>query len=338
MGKPAARLTDLHICPMVTPGLPPIPHVGGPITGTGATNVLIGGLPAAVMSDMCACVGPIGNVTLGSSGVFFNGKPAARMGDITAHGGVISTGLPSVTIGEANGGTGSAGLLGIPVDVLLNALEKLPADAVTSLQNMIVGMKNATESGAKWVGANFKVTPGGITPSPGSLDISGLNFALGKLVKGELDHIVLSGAASINSNEINLAGSGEIDAVDVKSGSYNFMGTSNTDEVKVGTAEANATFNVTKSYVDVGLGASAGIANYEHTQTEVIPLPFNNNITIVVKAGGTAGGIGADAEVKAGLDPSDDRYHLGIAGALSALVGFDLDFDVSFGKNSPPSS
>ena len=55
---PAARLTDMHTCPMQTPGLPPIPHVGGPIVGPGVPNVLIGKLPAAVVGDMCVCVGP----------------------------------------------------------------------------------------------------------------------------------------------------------------------------------------------------------------------------------------------------------------------------------------
>ena len=52
---PAARLTDMHTCPMVTPGLPPIPHVGGPVIGPCAMNVLIGGLPAARVSDMGGC-------------------------------------------------------------------------------------------------------------------------------------------------------------------------------------------------------------------------------------------------------------------------------------------
>src|SRR5215217_4527342 len=106
---PAARLTDMHTCPMVTPGTPPIPHVGGPITGPGCPTVLIGSMPAAVMGDMCVCVGPPSTVILGSTGVFFGGKPAARMGDMTAHGGTISIGFPTVLIGEtmAGGGGGS---------------------------------------------------------------------------------------------------------------------------------------------------------------------------------------------------------------------------------------
>ncbi len=99
MGMPAARLTDMHTCPMVTPGLPPIPHVGGPITGPGAPTVLIGNLPAAVMGDMAVCVGPPDSIIKGSATVMICGKPAARMGDTTAHGGSIVLGLPTVLIG-----------------------------------------------------------------------------------------------------------------------------------------------------------------------------------------------------------------------------------------------
>lgn len=96
---PAARLTDMHSCPMVTPGLPPIPHVGGPITGPGAPKVLIGSMPAAVLGDMCVCVGPPDSIVKGSATVLIGGKPAARMGDTTAHGGAIVLGCPTVLIG-----------------------------------------------------------------------------------------------------------------------------------------------------------------------------------------------------------------------------------------------
>jgi len=99
MGTPAARLTDMHMCPMITPGLPPIPHVGGPITGPGAPTVLIGKMPAAVVGDMCVCVGPPDSIVMGSTTVLIGGKPAARMGDPTAHGGSITLGCPTVLIG-----------------------------------------------------------------------------------------------------------------------------------------------------------------------------------------------------------------------------------------------
>ena|SRR5947209_8344273 len=96
---PAARVTDMHQCPMVTPGIPPIPHVGGPISGPGAPTVLIGGLPAAKLGDLAVCVGPPDVIIKGSATVLIMGVPAARMGDSTAHGGVIAIGFPTVEIG-----------------------------------------------------------------------------------------------------------------------------------------------------------------------------------------------------------------------------------------------
>ncbi|MCC8143666.1 MAG: PAAR domain-containing protein [Tannerellaceae bacterium] len=96
---PAARLTDMHVCPMVTPGLPPVPHVGGPVTGPGVPTVLIGGLPAAVMGDVCVCTGPPDTIMKGSATVLIGNKPAARMGDSCAHEGTIVLGLPTVMIG-----------------------------------------------------------------------------------------------------------------------------------------------------------------------------------------------------------------------------------------------
>ena len=96
---PAARITDMHTCPMVTPGLPPIPHVGGPVIGPGVPNVLIGKMPAAVLGDSLVCVGPPDTIIKGSATVLIGGKPAARMGDSTAHGGTIVLGCPNVMIG-----------------------------------------------------------------------------------------------------------------------------------------------------------------------------------------------------------------------------------------------
>ncbi|MEJ2694319.1 MAG: PAAR domain-containing protein [Candidatus Thiodiazotropha sp.] len=95
--KPAARLGDMHTCPQVNPG--PVPHVGGPISGPCVPNVLIGGIPAATLGDMCVCVGPPDSIAAGSSKVLIGGKPAARMGDATSHGGVIVAGCPTGLIG-----------------------------------------------------------------------------------------------------------------------------------------------------------------------------------------------------------------------------------------------
>lgn len=93
---PASRLTDMHTCPMVT-GV--VPHVGGPVTAPGAPTVLIGSLPAARVSDMCVCVGPPDTIAMGSGTVITSGMPQARIGDMTAHGGVIMVGCPTVIVG-----------------------------------------------------------------------------------------------------------------------------------------------------------------------------------------------------------------------------------------------
>ena len=96
MGQPAARLTDMHTCPMVTVL---VPHVGGPILAPGCPTVLIGAFPAARVTDTAVCVGPPDVIVMGSMTVIIGGMPAARLGDPTAHGGVIILGCPTVLIG-----------------------------------------------------------------------------------------------------------------------------------------------------------------------------------------------------------------------------------------------
>lgn len=86
----------MHVCPMVT-GV--VPHVGGPIVVPGAPTVMIAAMPAATIGSMCVCVGPPSTVAMGSTTVLLSGKPAARIGDMTAHGGVIVSGAPTVIIG-----------------------------------------------------------------------------------------------------------------------------------------------------------------------------------------------------------------------------------------------
>lgn len=96
MGTPAARVSDMHVCPMSTG---PVPHVGGPVLPPGQPTVLIGGIPAARVGDMAVCVGPPDAIAVGSGTVKIGGAPAARLGDSTAHGGTIVAGFPTVLIG-----------------------------------------------------------------------------------------------------------------------------------------------------------------------------------------------------------------------------------------------
>jgi uncharacterized Zn-binding protein involved in type VI secretion len=142
---PAARITDFHACPMVTPGTPPIPHVGGPII-KGSFNVLTGKLPQARVGDMAVCVGPPDTIVKGSSGVFVNKMPAARIGDSTAHGGTIVAGLPTVIIGESKSISG--GGAAVPKGALMLAY----SDFVAQLKVLI----DAQRTGAPFCEACFK--------------------------------------------------------------------------------------------------------------------------------------------------------------------------------------
>jgi uncharacterized Zn-binding protein involved in type VI secretion len=96
MGMPAARASDMHVCPMITVL---VPHVGGPILPPCCPTVLVGGMPQARVTDMAVCVGPPDVIVLGSFTTLIGGMPAARVGDLTAHGGTIVLGCFTVLIG-----------------------------------------------------------------------------------------------------------------------------------------------------------------------------------------------------------------------------------------------
>jgi uncharacterized Zn-binding protein involved in type VI secretion len=97
---------------MVTPGTPPIPHVGGPILPPCCLTVTIGFMPAARVTDMALCVGPPDVIVKGSPTVLIGYLMAARIGDLTAHGGVITVGCPTVMIGESGMGGAQGAALG----------------------------------------------------------------------------------------------------------------------------------------------------------------------------------------------------------------------------------
>lgn len=97
---PCARVGDFHMCPMVTPGLPPIPHVGGPVAPPGVPTILVGGMPPAPMGNMAICVGPPDSLVKGSSSVMVGGKPCVRIVmDTSAHGGMVMVGCMTVIVG-----------------------------------------------------------------------------------------------------------------------------------------------------------------------------------------------------------------------------------------------
>ena len=165
---PAARLGDMHVCPMVTPGTPPVPHVGGPIVAPGAPTVLIGGIPAAKVGDMCVCVGPPDSIVKGSAGVMIMGMPAARMGDSTAHGGSIVIGLPTVMIGEIGGSSAASGGVGSMIGKML-AWVKAKVKAVVDFLTP---------------GANLQAAVDGVNPNGGTVNCGNIIDAVAARLSG----------------------------------------------------------------------------------------------------------------------------------------------------------
>ena len=162
---PAARVTDMHTCPMVT-GV--VPHVGGPILPPGAPTVLIGMLPAARVTDMATCVGPPDVIVKGSPTVLIGNLLAARMGDMTAHGGVIILGCPTVIIGEAGGGPPSAPVLAISAALVFALLSdqpdiafKFPVDGCYARAHLMVQrmQKMGLKPGKVWTFASDPSDP-----------------------------------------------------------------------------------------------------------------------------------------------------------------------------------
>jgi uncharacterized Zn-binding protein involved in type VI secretion len=120
-----------------------VPHVGGPILPPCAPTVLIGGLPAARVTDMATCVGPPDVIVKGSPTVLIGNLMAARMGDLTAHGGVIVVGLPTVMIGEVGAGS--------PVTVMPIELVFAPDPPASNEQ--VAALQAAAVSGAPFCDA-----------------------------------------------------------------------------------------------------------------------------------------------------------------------------------------
>lgn len=134
MPGPAATIGSMHICPMTTSK---VPHVGGPISGPGVPTVLIGGKPAAVIGDMCTCSGPPDTIAQGEATVIIGGKPAATLGSMTAHGGIITVGEPTVLIGTGSSGTST-----------IMPLNEIPFPEINA-QNRLLGGAAPTEEQEK---------------------------------------------------------------------------------------------------------------------------------------------------------------------------------------------
>ncbi len=140
-GKPIATIGSMHVCPMTTGT---VPHVGGPIIGPGASNVLINGVPVALMGDSCTCVGTPDTIAQGEATVLINGTPVVTQGCMTAHGGSITVGDPTVTISSASGSTATMAPDSIPFPDI-SFISKVLASIVGQGESLAEAQQNQGE-------------------------------------------------------------------------------------------------------------------------------------------------------------------------------------------------
>jgi uncharacterized Zn-binding protein involved in type VI secretion len=166
----AGRSGDMHVCPQVTPGTPPVPHVGGPVA-QGCPTVMIGYMPAARVGDVATCVGPPDPIAMGSATVMIGYMPAARVGDLTTHGGTIAMGCPTVMIGDFGAGGAGAGVAagmeagGAVAQVIAAFASGVPAQVGPVPESQVGPLQPKKEEKKKtWIGIQLKSFDGSPMP------------------------------------------------------------------------------------------------------------------------------------------------------------------------------
>jgi len=348
---PAARITDMHTCPMVTPGTPPVPHVGGPVI-TGEPTVITAFMPQARVTDKCTCVGPTDVIVKGSPTVYVGGQMAARIGDVTTHGGVITTGAPNVIIGEAGAG-GSAGMSQAAPGAV-GAAGKGP-DAVDRPEDKAYEVHKKRLGGDDNVDVMFAEAGGSTNTGDGRATAQG-EAALGMTRMDHAGHIKgpvggshklqtftadakvygsvgktgggTEGAASARMVEEEASlfvGPDENNPYAEAGGSYALMKAEAKGDVLLGSDGRRA---------GVSLGGKAGASAAEgDLKGEVnIPIPFTDwTISARGKVSGEAGALGAGGGAHAYKDLQTGRYHGGAFGKAAAVLGIGADVDLSIG-------
>ncbi len=362
----AARIGDMHVCPMVTGT---VPHVGGPVA-MGESTVLIGGMPAARLGDMCTCSGPPDSIVMGSAGVLVGGSPAARMGDSTAHGGKIMAGCPTVIIGESIAGSGgSRAFSSSQMQALEDAAEsgepyceetsETSEDESTSQSSEDQSEENSAsvalvnEEGENGSIKAFYAEAEEIEPTQeGALGAGGKVEAGMLSMEGDYDYGVVGGEVSMDTATVSAGG---------YAGTNFGVGANGNAEIKLKDASANLHLGTEDTLAvagemhgellsasvdgDILLGddgrrvgfilegeAGAAAASGDLTGGVNIPIPFTDysfNVTTSGGAGGGAASIGAG--VRAYHDWEEERAHLGGSIRAGLLIEGELDVDISFG-------
>ncbi len=359
MSFPAARVTDMHTCPMVTPGLPPIPHVGGPILPTCSTNVLTGGLPQARVTDKCFCVGPVDMIVKGSSSVLVNNLPAARVTDTTTHGGVIITGQPNVLIGDRGGGGGGGGFAAPAIGSkksILDAIAKSLIDTKSKLLKVFSEKIDLAFQKNDWISVLY-LKMEGAAKKEGMLGHSNEEIQAGVISLEKTGFFFKRFpyfGYTLEAKALSLEGSARIGAV--KGAGYNAEGSASVGSAKLGffigddennpwfeidasgavlTAEAAAgeTLGNDGKLIGVGgqLGAEAAIAEAGGTSEINIPWFGENSISLRMGASGAAGAIGGSKNWQAVRDTETGRLHFGGSLELKVFLGLGGAIDLSYG-------
>lgn len=353
---PAARITDMHVCPLVTPGTPPVPHVGGPVVA-GAPTVIVAGMPQARVGDTCTCVGPPDAIAMGSPTVLICGMPAARLGDPTIHGGTVVSGAPNVLIGVAGAGGaagGSPATVG-PVQVgeatsgdgpppvapppgrefkhRLGGDDNIDVMYVEGSGNFHSDDDRTSVEGKLGIGMARMDHTGHIAgPLGGSHKLDVLT-AEASFYGGETRYgrgMEAKAGASMVSEEASLfGGPDENNPFGEVAGGYKLM-----------TAEARGDYLLgsdgRRAGVSLGGGAEAKAASGDIRGETNIPIPLTGwTISLRGKASGSAGSLGASAGGYGYKDLETERYHVGAFGKLAAGLGLGGDVDISIG---PPYS
>lgn len=359
---PAARITDMHLCPLVTPGVPPIPHVGGPVV-MGSPNVFVCGVPQARVGDQCVCVGPPDAIAMGSPTVLINSMMAARMGDPTVHGGLITTGAPNVLIGVPGAGGMAAPPAPPPVRSIWRKLVDLASKGFDAASDAV--RQAAAEIWAKrplgvdgrldWLNLSIKsatsTSPKEFSVSNGA-DLKALDLELGRqhgafgarvFGTGAAVETVANGSVGSTGASFNLKAAGKLAEVGVEAtfgqeGSAVFS-KSNTI-YSAGSAEASiggfAGRVGSKTGAAIGATLEAAKHTIEFPEEATVRIPWTSwSLTAQVVASASAGSIGAGGSAKAYHDNSSGRFHAGASGSVAKLLGLGLDVSFSVGPAIP---
>jgi len=356
---PAARISDMHVCPLVTPGTPPVPHVGGPVVA-GAPTVLTAFMPQARVGDMCTCVGPPDAIAMGSPTVLVCGMPAARMGDATVHGGTVASGAPNVLIGSSGAGGASGGgpaVLG-PVQIGEATSGDGPPPVAPPPERQGFSREGSFErslGGDDNIDVMFFETSGGVHAGDGRVSAEG-DIATGGVRMEHVGHLLgpLGGSHELNVmtadaeiyrsvGKTGLGFEGQAGARMVEQGASVFAGPdANNPFAEVGgsyslfSAEASGDFLLGSDgrRAGVALGGQAGASAIDGSAGgEInIPIPFTN-WTISTRGGvsGSAGAVGAGAGGHGYKDLQTGRLHFGGFVDIEAILGIGANLDLSIG-------